>query len=239
MKLWPFSKKHTNYLKTDLHSHLLPGIDDGVRTLDESLYIIEKLSQIGYQRLITTPHIMLHRYPNTKDSILQRLEYVQKAIYAKKIKIDIVASAEYYLDNHFLDLLAKDELLTFGNKCILFETDYHEKPLMLEQAVFEMCSKGYTPILAHPERYIYLRDDMELYYQLKDMGILFQVNLKSLRNTRSPLAKTTKALSKAGLIDFIGSDIHRIKDVDEYVSLVHKPYMRKICNENSIKNHRL
>jgi tyrosine-protein phosphatase YwqE len=157
--IFPSSNKFINPISIDIHSHLLPGIDDGTKSIEESLTIIKKFQQLGYTKLITTPHIMSHIYQNTKDIILEKLDLLQTRIQDENINITIEASAEYYLDNDFLDKIKKKDILPFTDKYVLFETTYQSRPMILNKAIFEMQSKGYTPVLAHPERYLYLHNN--------------------------------------------------------------------------------
>ena len=168
MSFFSFSQcQFENPVTVDLHSHLLPGIDDGVRTLEESLAIIKKFKSMGYTKLITTPHIMSDSYPNTRSIIQKKLFEVQEALKNEQIDIEIEAAAEHYVDMKFLETIEKDEVLPFAGNHLLFETSYMSKPIILEKAIFDMRAKGYTPVLAHPERYRYMYDDMDIYRKLK------------------------------------------------------------------------
>lgn len=226
----------SNYT-TDLHSHLIPEIDDGVKTLEESINIITELKNFGYKRLIITPHIMSHRYLNTKNTILSGLEKVQNEILKKNIDIKLEAAAEYYFDEYFLELLRKKELLTFGNNYILFEFSYTTKPIGLEQVAYELLNAGYKPILAHPERYTYYSNNLQLYENLKDLGLLFQINLNSLHNFYGKKPKSAaRYLVDNGLVDFIGSDIHSMKYFDSLKSFIQKGNLDYVFKKNQIKN---
>ncbi len=232
-----FSKStFKNLITIDLHSHLLPGIDDGVRTLDESLKIIKKFKALGYTKLITTPHIISDSYPNTKVIIEAKLIEVKKALKNANIDIEIEAGAEHYIDMNFLEDIKEDRLVPFCKKYILFETSYISKPIIFEQAIFEMQAKGYIPVLAHPERYQYMQNNMEEYIHLKELGVLFQMNIKSLRNTSNSVYAIALKLMKLGLIDFIGSDAHRMKDMIDLERILDEQVYRIIFEKNNILN---
>jgi tyrosine-protein phosphatase YwqE len=205
-----------------MHSHLLPGIDDGVKTAQETVYILKVLQSFGYQKIITTPHVMNEYYPNTKEGILMKLEETKEFIKRHNIDIELEAAAEYYLDESFLDRLAKNEkLLTFGDNHILFETSFLNKPVFLEEAVFNMNTQGYRPIFAHPERYSYLQNNQKLLDKLKSMNLLFQMNLLSLTGFYSADVKNfAKHLLKTNMIDFLGTDCHSALQVDEIAKKV-------------------
>lgn len=228
-----------NSISVDLHSHLLPGIDDGVKSIDESLIIIRRFQELGYKKLITTPHIMSHMYPNTKEIILKQRDLVQNYMDKENINITLEASAEYYLDNDFLEKIKVKNLLPFHNKYILFETSYQSEPIILTEAIFQMQSKGYIPVLAHPERYLYMHHDIDKYYKLKELGILFQINVKSLKNTSSPITKIALTLINKGLVDFVGSDIHRINDIITFEKLLRNKSYKNILKKNTILNNSL
>jgi len=225
---------YTNPITVDLHSHLLPGIDDGVRTIEESVAIIKKFKLLGYKKLITTPHIISDLYPNNRKIILQKLQEVQEAIQKENIDISIEASAEYYVDIEFLKLIDNDELLPFKGNYILFETAYGSKPMILEQVIYSLQAKGYIPVLAHPERYRYLHKDIALYKALKAQGVLFQVNIKSLQNSSKTIYKIALKLINLGLVDFMGSDVHKMNDITRL-----KKTLQSRAYKNAIKKNKL
>jgi len=232
-----FSRREfENPVTVDLHSHLLPGIDDGVRTLEESLAIIKKFKSMGYTKLITTPHIMSDSYPNTKSIIQKKLFEVQEALKNEQIDIEIEASAEHYVDMEFLELIENDEVIPFAGNHLLFETSYMSKPIILEKAIFDMQAKGYIPVLAHPERYRYMHNDIDAYIKLKKLGVLFQVNAKSLKNASGSVYKMGLKLINLGLIDFVGSDAHRMRDVVDLEKIIKGRVYKRIFDKNEILN---
>lgn len=195
---------------TDLHSHLLPGIDDGVQTIHESLEVIKGFKNLGYKKLITTPHIMYDFYKNDAEIIHSKLQELRQAINEESIDIEIDAAAEYYLDEYFLELINSDvKLLTFGNNNILFELSFMSKPMILKEAIFNLQTKGYKPVLAHAERYLYYHKSLDELTELHDSGVLLQLNLLSLSGFYSKeVKKMANRLIDANMISFIGSDCH-------------------------------
>ena len=183
-----FKKKNTdlnklNYslLNADMHSHLLPGIDDGSPDMETSIELIKGMKELGFKKLITTPHILWDMYKNTSTIILEKLDEVKNKLKEAQIYIDIQAAAEYFIDDHLEELLERKEpLLSFGNKMVLVEFSMASPPFDLKKTLFEMQIQGYQPVLAHPERYIYLEHNKNFYNELKDAGYLFQMNLLSL-----------------------------------------------------------
>jgi len=228
---------YKNPITTDIHSHLLPGIDDGVKTIKDAIEIIKKFKLLGYSKLITTPHVMSDAYPNNPAIIHEKLSLVQEAIQEENIDIVLEAGAEYYVDMPFLELIEEDELITFQGNYVLFETAYNSKPLILEEAIYEMLEKGYIPVLAHPERYLYLHNDIERYKQLKILGVLFQVNIRSLDRKSNSINKTAQKLVQLGLVDFLGSDVHRMKDIQKIEKILQGNGYKQAIKNNTILNN--
>ena len=212
-------KKSKSFLQVDIHSHLIPAIDDGVKTLESSIDIIKQLSEAGIKKIITTPHIAKEFYPNDQTTILGGLEKVKKKIEELVLRVELEAAAEYYMDQHLLNKLRNNEqLLTFGNKYLLFETAFLNKPPFFDEVIFEMFSNGYQPIFAHPERYEYLADQPEFLFELKKRNVLLQVNAGSLIGYYSPrIKKMAKWMMKNELIDFLGSDIHHERHLSAFL----------------------
>lgn len=205
-----------SWLQVDMHSHLIPGIDDGAKTMEESLQLIQRLSDYGLRKIITTPHIMSEYYRNTPEIIKMGLEDVRRAIKKEGIPIEIEAAAEYYMDEIFLEKIKDGEdILTFGDKYILVETGFINKPQMLLEIIFQLEMAGYRPVLAHPERYQYLIGDKGLLQDLIDRRILFQVNLLSLTGFYSrPVKDFGEMLVETGLVRFFGTDCHNPRYLD-------------------------
>ncbi len=227
-------KKRTLPLLVDIHSHLLPGLDDGVKSIDETVYILKVLQKIGYKKIITTPHVMSDHYPNTEEGIVSKLEETIDLLSEHKINIKLEAAAEYYLDENLLDKLSKKKkLLTFGKNYLLFETSFYNKPAFLEEAVFIMNTQGYQPILAHPERYSYLQSDQKLLEKLKNMNLLFQMNILSLTGFYSnEVKKFAVKLLKEKLIDFVGTDCHNVLQAKDIYKKTNANYFNILNSQN-------
>lgn len=205
----PFAK-----LRVDVHSHLIPGIDDGSTSLEESMRMITELHHLGYRKVITTPHVMSDAYRNTPDIIMDGLGALRAAIAAQGLEMEVDAAAEYYIDDGFAKTLGTRELLTFGGdkRYLLVETSYVAKPMVMHEVIFELRTKGYIPVLAHPERYQYLwsGDAVEEVRTMRSRGMLVQVNLTSFGGRYSKRATMiARDLAQEELIDFIGTDLHR------------------------------
>ena len=239
-KIFRSGAARTVCLSTDLHSHLIPGIDDGAKDLEESLDLVRSLHDLGYRRLVTTPHTMMHRFPNTTDDILRGLDLLREAVEAAGIPVTIDAASEYYLDEHFLAAVQSEPLLTFGENEVLFEMSYVIPPVELDTIIFELQSRGYIPVLAHPERYLYLHGKDEEYEKLKAKGVRFQVNINSLGGYYSkPVQKAAKRIMEKGLIDYLGSDTHHRRHIDALTKTLHADIVAKVLKRNTLLNDRL
>ena len=227
-------------LRVDLHSHLIPGIDDGSQNMEESILLLQKLEALGYEKVITTPHIMSDCYKNSASTILPGLEALRKAAKEQDIKLYIEAAAEYYLDEHFFEEMQQEHIMSIEGKYVLFESSYVSKPLQMEEMIFAIGQAGYIPLLAHPERYRYIKDPKKEYTRLKDLGVLFQVNLNSFGGHYGQHAKAMAAfLSDAGMIDFLGSDMHHAKQADTLSHIFVSEAYHHIFQRNTIKNDTL
>jgi len=205
-------------LQTDIHSHLLPGLDDGVQTYEDAEDIITRFQQLGYRKLITTPHVMSDAYRNTPEIITEALEKLRAYLKGRNIDIEIQAAAEYYLDETVFRRIEKGErMLTFGQNLLLFETNFLNEPFNLKEFIFLANTHGYRPVLAHPERYIYLQNDIEKAQDLMDRGVLLQVNISSITGYYSKEAqRTAHKLIDRGWVHLLGSDCH----AQQHVQLV-------------------
>ena len=194
----------------DMHSHLLPGIDDGAKNLDTSIALILKMRSYGIKNIITTPHVLGDVYPNSSNTIKEKLAEVQQELQKRNITdITIKAAAEYMLDEQFSKLLENDDILPLKDNFVLVEMSYFSAPFNIYDLLFEMQLKGYKPILAHPERYNFYHNDYQNYYKLKKAGCLFQLNLLSLTpNYGKGVQKISQQLLKDQLYDFVGTDTH-------------------------------
>lgn len=201
-----------NYLPftTDMHSHILPGIDDGSPDIETSIHLIKGLMELGITKSIATPHIIGDMYRNNADSIFAAMAKLQLALEKEGIDFELSAAAEYMLDNYFFELLDnKTIMLTLKDKIILTEFSYAAMPSNPGQMIFHILTEGYTPILAHPERYAYFHNNYKQFDYLKDLGFLLQVNLLSLTGYYGKeTAKAARYIIKNNLASFAGTDLH-------------------------------
>lgn len=241
-----FLKKKNNeaanfkWLNADMHSHLLPGIDDGSPDINTSIGLIKGFADLGYQKIIATPHILWELYPNTTEIIEKKRDEVKKAIEEAGINIELRAAAEYFIDDYFAEeLKKKTPLLTISDNIVLVEFSMITVPLDLNEILFEMQMQGYQPVLAHPERYTYLMRKKEFFDQLKDAGCLFQLNLLSLSGYYGESVQTlADYLLKKNYYDFAGTDLHH----ERHLSLLQKipaSQIKRLQDAGTLKNHLL
>lgn len=200
----------------DIHSHLLPGIDDGAKNLDQSILLIDQLRATGIYHFITTPHILGEVYPNTPEIINKKLQLVKNELLKREITdVCIQAAAEYMLDDQFYRLLQEKNLLTLKDNYLLIECSFFNPPLNLKELLFEIQLAGYQPILAHPERYMFWHHNYKMFETLKSAGCLFQLNLLSLtKHYGKEVYKTSEHLIIEGMIDFLGTDTHHVHHIE-------------------------
>ena len=200
----------------DIHSHLLPGIDDGAQTIDDTLYLLNSLKNMGISSFVTTPHIFSGFWDNTKGKI-EALEQETNSTLNLNNTTPFKAAAEYLMDDHFVSLFQKGEILTLKDNYVLVEMSYLNPPIQLFDIIFDLQIAGYKPILAHPERYLFYHNNFDIYQKLKNAGCLFQLNLLStVGYYGKEVTETTKKLLSKGLIDFVGSDVHHKKHIESF-----------------------
>ncbi|NDC40017.1 MAG: hypothetical protein EBZ77_00430 [Chitinophagia bacterium] len=201
-----------SFLGADMHSHFIPGIDDGAKDIDDSITLIRAMREMGFTHLVTTPHTFIDYYPNTTETITQGLALVRQRLAEEQIDIQLSAASEYYIDETFLELIDKQPLLTITKNEVLVEFSMVYEPPMLNQAIFKLISAGYKPIIAHPERYNFFHNDTERYSELKDRGCRLQLNLLSLTGYygRNVMLAAQKLLDSK-MFDYAGSDAHHTR----------------------------
>ena len=216
-------------IKTDMHSHLIPGIDDGSQTMDETIAMLAKFESLGYSKVITTPHIMSDSYPNTPEIILAGLEKVRNEMHQLGMKIQLEAAAEYYFDETLIPLIKNKELLTFGDNYVLIEFGFHTPPQYVDQVFFDLKTMGYRVVVAHFERYMYYLGKIDQAIEWREKGINIQLNLNSLSGNYGPaIKKQAEALIDAQAIDFVGTDCHRIEHLMLLEDSMNSKYFKKL-----------
>lgn len=230
-----------SWLGADMHSHLIPGIDDGSPDVATSLELIRGLQKLGYKKLITTPHILWEVYPNTVDTITQGLTLVKKAVEEEGIEVEIHAAAEYFIDEYFEEQLKKKApLLPISGNHVLVEFSMITAPMDLQQVLFEMQIQGYQPVIAHPERYIYLANRKHFYDELKEAGCLFQLNLLALTGYYGKaVQELAEYLLKNNYYQFAGTDLHHERHLATLQKLASSPLYTRLRESGLMKNKTL
>ncbi len=209
-------------LRRDIHAHLIPGVDDGPKTMEESLGLIQRFQNIGFSHLTATSHIYQQYYPNKKGQLIDAFIELKKAVTAYDLEIEIDLSAEYFLDDHFKQLLTDKELLPIANDYLLVEMPFVAPPPNVYEYFFDIQISGYKPILAHPERYMYLTADD--YEKLVNVGCQFQLNLLSLTGYYGkPIEQRAFTLLEKGWFHAFGSDIHNQHQMQALEKLLSDP----------------
>lgn len=222
-------------IAVDMHSHVLPGIDDGAQNPQESIVLIRRMMALGIKKIIATPHVMADYYRNTPETINGALSLLKKELEKEGIEIPVEAAAEHYFDETFEDRIRQRQLMTMGNNHVLFELSFISPPPNVITAIQRMREKGYKPILAHPERYTYL--DIDQLRTYRDWGALLQVNTISLTGYYGKeVKKTAEDLIDNMMVDFISSDMHHLKHADALGAALTMPYLEKVMFNYPLKN---
>ena len=206
---------------TDIHSHILPGVDDGSPNVETSLFLVENMAKWGIKQAIATPHVTEGKFENTPDILDPALEELQSAVASAGIGIDIIRSSENRIDDFFRQQLQAGLITTFPNNYILVENSFMQEAIMLDKFLFDLKVNGFHPILAHPERYFYYHEQPERYSQLHRAGNLFQVNILSLAGAYGREEKrAAEKLIEKGFVDFLATDLHspyHVEIIDAYL----------------------
>lgn len=238
-------KVHINWseIGLDFHSHLIPAVDDGSSSIEETIEILTFKKSLGYKHIFTSPHIMGEGFKNTKQDLTDRYNELLQDVRLQNsyLKFDLIA--EYFLDEEFEVLLDNDDILTFGNKHILIETSMNYDFPFVKNYIYKLIKKGYNPILAHPERYKYIfseKNYIDIYESYKDLGCEFQLNLFSLVGLYGEKIKTVaEGLISNNLYDYVSSDIHKAGQLKLYGELNKSIFLERLIQSGNLKNNEL
>ncbi len=218
-------------LYLDFHSHFLYGLDDGSKSISESIIMLQKMEEYGYTHLIMTPHVMGDFYKNSPDMILNKLDDLKEEVLKQSINLKLGASAEYYLDEWFAEKIRTKELLPFGSNYILFEISYVNEPRNLFETIFNLQIAGFQPVLAHPERYNFYHNRFEIYEEIVEKGCKLQLNMLSLIGYYGPeVKKIAIRLIDQNMAYFVGSDAHHQKHVDLLAQVLDSTHFAKVSS---------
>ncbi len=201
----------------DIHSHILPGIDDGASTISHTTKLLEGLNKIGFSKCIATPHTLPEIWENTSNGIKETFQATKEQLQEPHQTMLQHAASEYMINEAFLERLQTEPLLTIKDNIVLIEMSYMNPPLALKEIIFEIQLKGYQPLLAHPERYLFYHQNTKMYQTLKELDVKFQLNLlSSVGYYGSSVATAADFLLKENYIDFVGTDVHHMKHIGAF-----------------------
>ena len=240
-----FKKKDTsafesfpfNELIVDMHSHLIPAIDDGSQSMDDTLILLKEFEALGYKKIITTPHVMAGVYPNTPEILYAGEALVRQAIAANKIKLDFKVAAEHMLDDGFDELVKQKKVMPLKDNWVLVECSFAAPPMDIEQKLFNLEIKGYQPVLAHPERYTYWFKNRTMFDTLKERGVMFQLNLASLSGYYGSQAiELANYFIKKNYYNLVGSDCHGMRHIDAMKDIKMNSTIDLLLKNNTLQN---
>lgn len=225
----------------DFHAHWLPGVDDGCKTIEESVEILTKMKNLGYSKFIASPHIMGERYTNTKEDLLLKFgEFISKHEITN-LNLDLGLAAEYLLDEKFEEKLVANDFLTIGNNYILVETSMNYDFPFVRDYIYQLLKLGYRPILAHPERYRYItaeKNYIDIYESMLNWGVEFQLNLFSLAGLFGTEAENAATkLIDLGYYSYVCSDIHLPHQIKLFDTVQKSIFLDKLIQSKQLKNN--
>lgn len=231
---WP----DLSWIGADMHSHLVPGIDDGVPDMATALKLLQGFVSMGFKKVITTPHILWELYPNSRQTIEAGVQQVQQAAAEAQLNIKVKAAAEYFLDDYFKEQLqSRQPLLTIEGNKVLIEFSMIAAPFDLQECLFEMQLQNYQPVLAHPERYTYLGRKKEVYDELKNLGCLFQLNLLSLTGYYgATVQQIAEYLLRKDFYDLAGTDMHHEQHLSALKKLNKSSNLQRLKDSGRLQN---
>jgi tyrosine-protein phosphatase YwqE len=226
-------------IAVEMHNHILPCLDDGSKSVEESLEILKTLEKAGYRKIIVTPHVLTDLYPNTPASIKDAYTALRQAadLEAEPHTVQIEIGAEYMVDEVLLDRFVNEPPLLMAGKYILIEFPLYQAPRNYKEVIFELSLKGYQPIIAHPERYLYAYRNMEFFQDLVQRGCLLQLNINSVLGGYGKMVnKLARQLIKLKVYDLLGSDIHNARQAHSLIETSVREELTKQLGDYPFKN---
>lgn len=228
-------------LGTDMHCHLVPQVDDGSKCMEESIECLNTLKAVGYNKVFITPHFQSPRFPNDEDDICRRYEELKQRAADAGVEIELAGIAgEYRIDDGFQARLDNPRFLQVAGKFVLVEFSLHQQRMGCDEMIFDMQMKGYEIVLAHPERYPYLSLFGSRMEQLRDQGVLFQINALSLGGFygEEPQRRAYKLIEQ-GWVEFVGTDTHNSMYAQALIDLSHDRKVEKVLEKHTFMNKTL
>lgn len=226
-------KKRENvalFYNTDVHCHILPGVDHGSQSIEQSLLMLEEEIKMGINRVICTSHVTADTFENTPESLTNAFNILSQAVKEEKLDIELHVSAEYRIDEYWDKLYQEGNIIAMPGNYILMENSFQQELLQLDELFFNLMLKGYKPILAHPERYGYYSHRHNRYQTIHNAGVKFQVNLLSLANYFGQGARDNAMwLIKNGMVDMLGTDMHNVEHARIIQDYLRSKEWKKLC----------
>lgn len=237
----PSLLKDYSSLMVDFHNHVLPGMDDGAKNMDDSMMMLRYFSELGIKKVIASPHSMADGFVNSTEKILSKRDEVRVEMQKRNIDIQFDAAAEYYMDELFIQKIDKRDLLTVGNNYVLMELSYLSKPNNTAEVIYQLQVAGYNLILAHPERYPYYYEDSFAHFKdFKNRGVFFQINIGSLAGKYGRDAKyTAEKMINEGMVEFASSDLHTLGQFDTLRECLKSKHLEKLLTSDKLRNKNL
>ncbi|MFN8299030.1 MAG: CpsB/CapC family capsule biosynthesis tyrosine phosphatase [Chitinophagales bacterium] len=237
----PSNLSDYSLMGADIHSHLIPGIDDGSPDMATTIEMLRQFKALGFKKIITSPHVVTDGYNNTTETIISGRDAVRAEIAQQGIDIGFDAIAEYYADGSMYDKIEQNDLLTFGKNYVLVEFSYLQKQNMVFELIYKLQLANYRVLLAHPERYpYYYESGFETYYALKDRNVHFQINLGSLLGKYGKGAKqAAEKMIDEKLVNFVGTDLHKVAQFESLRDCLKLKYVEKILTYEKLGNRTL
>ncbi len=227
------------FYNTDVHSHILPGVDHGSQSLEQSLEMLRAEAEMGVKRVILTSHVTAITFENTRETLTDAFLKLKDAVTDEGLDMELFLSAEYRMDEYFDKEYAADHLIPMPGNHILLENSFQQELMNLDELMFDLQVKGFRTILAHPERYPYYSRRHKRYEQLHNAGARFQVNILSFTGYFGEEARDSALwLAKNGYIDYLGSDMHNVKHAHIIMHYLNSKEWKKLSRdlEQTVKN---
>jgi len=230
------SKKDAKlFYTTDVHSHILPGVDHGSQSVEESLEMLQAQLDMGISHVMCTSHVTAETFENTPESLTAAYEELKNAIAREGLPINIYVSAEYRIDEYWTQEYEAGHLLPLPGNHVLLENSFAQELIGIDNMMFELQVKGYRPILAHPERYRYYNDRRDRYKTLHNASVKFQINILSLAGYFGKGARERALwLIQNNLCDMLGSDMHNMEHAQIIKEYIGSRDWRKLCEKYNL-----
>lgn len=239
-KLFKRSKEQVKlFYNTDVHCHILPGVDHGSQSMEQSLEMLRAEAEMGINRVILTSHVTAITFENTRETLTDAFMKLKDAVTDEGMDMELFLSAEYRMDEYFDKEYAADHLIPMPGNHILLENSFQQELMNLDDLLFDMQVKGYRTILAHPERYAYYSRRRKRYEQLHNAGARFQVNILSFTGYFGEEARDSALwFAHNGMIDYLGSDMHNVKHAHIIMDYINSKEWKKLSPEieSTVKN---